>query len=232
MRGDHRTGPLGDPRVVVIDDASQTRETFGVAYPAVQVVAAYDTVDGFLRQPVDVDLVVLDLMLSTNLQQHGVLQGPPAIEELTGRGYRVCIYTDERRPLVLLRCLAAGAIGFARKSDPLEVNQRTFVAAAGGEMVIAQSLVGLAELLSRRGKLPNLTDKQVEVLAARARGEKWESIAERLHIVKKTAEGHLNAVATKMAWFLRDAHLDPDASPGDIERALGLSPGDLLDPNS
>lgn len=84
----------------------------------------------------------------------------------------------------------------------------------------------------RRGKLPNLTDKQVEVLAARARGEKWESIADRLHIVKKTAEGHLNAVATKMAWFLREAHLDLDASPGDIERVLGLAPGDLLDPNS
>jgi FixJ family two-component response regulator len=87
-------------------------------------------------------------------------------------------------------------------------------------------------MLNRRGKLPDLTSRQVEVLAARARGERWDSIAERLNIVTKTAEGHLKAVSTKMAWFLRDAMLDHDASAGDIERALGLSPGDLLDPDA
>lgn len=218
------------PRVLVVDDASQTRETFHLAYPGVRVVGSYPSVDLLIQDSRASDLVVLDLLLSTQLEQRGVLQGPAAIAALATRGYRVCMYTDERRPLVLARCLASGANGFARKADSLSTNETTFCAVASGEVVISQSLVGFAELLNRRGKLPDLTAKQVEVLSARARGEQWESIAERLHIVKKTAEGHLNAVSTKMAWFLRDAMLDAYASPGDIERALGLSPGDLMGP--
>lgn len=220
------------PRVVVVDDASQTRETFQVAYPSVQVVGTYSSVEDLLHEGIETDLVVLDLQLSTSLEARGTLQGPPAVEAIAAKGYRICIYTDERRPLVLARCLAAGAIGFARKSDLLGVNEDTFRRVAEGRTVIAQSLVGLAELLSRRGRLPDLTARQVEILAARARGEQWESIATRLGIVKKTAEGHMQAVTTKMAWYLRDALLGPDAAAADIERALGLSPGDLLDPGA
>lgn len=219
------------PIVAVVDDASLTRELFGAAFPRLAVVGAFASVDELLARRPEVDLVVLDLLLSTNLQEAGVLQGPAAIRLLRALGERVCLYTDERRPLVLAQCLAAGASGLARKSDPLLETQDAFVRVARGETVISRSLVGLAEVLSRRGRLPSLTDRQVEVLAARARGEKWELLARRLNISVATASDHLETVMSKMVWFLQDAGLDPNASPGDVERALGLAPGDLVDPS-
>lgn len=218
------------PSVALVDDGSQTRETFQIAYPALRLEAAYSTVDALLSSSPTVDLVVLDLMLSTSLQERGVLQGPPAIRQLVDLGYRVCLYTDERRPLVLAHCVAAGAIGLVRKSDPLSVNQEAFLRACTGQVVIARSLVGLAEILNRRGRLPALTERQLEVLSARARGEPWDSIARRLSISPKTAADRLEAVMAKMVWFLHDAGLDPGASPADIERVLGLAPGDLMGP--
>jgi len=218
------------PVVAVVDDAALVRDLFQTAFPRLEVADAYASVDELLTARPRVDLVVLDLLLSTSLQERGVLQGPAAIRALTREGYRICLYSDERRPLVLAHCLAEGASGFAHKSDDLATTEDAFVRVARGETVIARTLVGLAEVLSRRGRLPALTARQAEVLAARARGERWESLARRLQISPATATDHLQNVMTKMVWYLQDVGLDPDASPADVERALGLAPGDLLDP--
>jgi len=217
------------PHVAVIDDASQTRETFNVAYPSLDMVWFYPSVDAFLTDKPAVDLVVLDLMLSTNMEET-VLQGPRAIQLLTDVGYRVCVYTDERRMLVLARCFAAGAAGLVRKAGSLSDNQAGFLAVAAGQTVLPRSMVGLAELLTRRKALPSLTTRQTEVLAARARGEAWETLGRRLGISAKTAQGHLDAVMEKMMLYLRETGLSPSASAADVERALGLAPGDLNDP--
>ena len=69
-----------------------------------------------------------------------------------------------------------------------------------------------------------LTERQRVILSARARGEKFDSIARRLFISRKVAEEHWAAVARKYASFLRDH------SPADLERLLGLEPVDLTDP--
>jgi DNA-binding NarL/FixJ family response regulator len=217
------------PGVVVVDDCSQTRETFQLAYPELRVVDTFVAVEDLLADRPEAQLVVLDLMLSTDLGGRNVLQGPRAIETLAKTGYRICLYTDERRPLVLAQCLAAGASGLARKSDSLAVNQAAFKRVAAGQVVLANSLIGLADLLNRRGQLPQLTDRQVQVLKARARGEPWKILARRLGITPKTAYDRLEAVMGKMVVFLQDAGLDQDCSPADVERVLGLAPGDLLD---
>ncbi len=243
MHHDHRPdGDGGDPMtaapapapvVAVVDDAALTRTMFRSAFPRLEVAGAYAAVDELLAARPTVDLVVLDLQLSTSMRAQGVLQGPAAIRELGRHGYgTICLYTDERRPLVLAHCLSAGAAGIARKSDDLEVSEDAFVRVARGEDVIARSMVGLAEVLNRRGRLPELTGRQAEVLAARSRGEKWEAISRRLGISTDTARGHLENVMGKMVWYLHDVGLDPDAAPADVERALGLAPGDLMDPSS
>ncbi|WP_300766785.1 LuxR C-terminal-related transcriptional regulator [uncultured Bifidobacterium sp.] len=216
------------PRVAVIDDETQTRRTFAVAYPQLDVVGSYSSVEEELSHSPAVDLVVLDLMLDTGASSDGLLQGTAAVHRLSQKGL-VCLYTDERRPLVIARCFAAGAIGLVRKSDSLEDNAQGFLKAATGSPVVPRSMVGLAELLSRRDRLPELTERQVQVLNARARGESWRSLSRRLNISPKTAYDHLEAVTAKMVWYLHDVGLDYDASPADVERALGLAPGDLDD---
>lgn len=234
MHNDQRPdGGLTRPVVAVVDDAALTRRMFPTAFPRIEVAGTYASIDELLVGRPAVGLVVLDLMLATSMQADGVLQGPAAIRALIREGYdRICLYTDERRPLVLAHCLSAGASGIARKSDELEVSEEAFVRVAAGESVIARSMVELAEVLSRRGRLPALTARQSEVLAARSRGEKWEAIGRRLGISTDTARGHLENVMAKMVWYLHDVGLDPDAAPADVERALGLAPGDLMDPSS
>lgn len=217
------------PVTVVIDDGSQTRDTFHIAYPRLDVVGTYPTVEEFLDHSIDVDLVVLDLMLSTRLGTAQQLQGPRAIERLVAKGYRVCLYTDERRPLVLAKCLSAGATGLVRKADTLEVNEQAFLRVSTGQVSISHSLEDLAELLNRRGQLPELTPRQSQVLRGRARGEPWKLLARRLGITPKTGYDRMEAVMAKMVLHLQSAHLGADYSPADVEHALGLSPGDLLD---
>ena len=81
----------------------------------------------------------------------------------------------------------------------------------------------ISELAERRHLLPSLTQRQRQILSARARGEKFESIGRRLFITKKVAEEHWSIIAKKFAEFLHDH------SPADLERLLGLEPGDLVD---
>jgi DNA-binding NarL/FixJ family response regulator len=151
---------------------------------------------------------------------------------LSAQGYRVCVHTDERRLLILAQCFAAGALGMARKSDSVEANQTAFLQVAAGEQVVPASMQELAQLLSRRSGTLELTERQTEVLTARARGVPWDTLARRLHISRETAEGHLKAVNAKMMKVLRESGLDPDATPADTARALGLAPGDLNDPTA
>jgi len=222
------------PRAVIIDDGSQARETFHLAYPKLNVVGAYPNVVAYLARPNttenDVDLVVLDLHLATEYGNSTELQGPAAIREIAKTGIPICLYTDERRVLVLAQCFAAGASGLVRKCGSLVDNQRDFLRVAGGDPVIPGSLVGLAELLTRRSRLPSLTQRQIEVLTARARGETWGALSRRLGISSKTAYDRLEAVMHKMYWYLNDAGISPHAAPADVERILGLAPGDLNEP--
>lgn len=207
---------------VVIDDSTVVRYGVPLMHPEMQFVGTYADVDSFLDESPDADVVVLDLRLS-GAHQDGVCQGAAAITKVRNAGYRVCIYTDERRRLVLAQCLGAGAHGVVHKSDSAQSALEAFLAVASGRTVISQSLVGLAEVLERRGGLPSLTERQRCVLAGRARGETWAEIAGRLYITEGVAREHMAAVNAKLAAYLHGA------SAADIERHLGLSPGDLLD---
>lgn len=71
--------------------------------------------------------------------------------------------------------------------------------------------------------LPSLTQRQRQIRSARARGEKFESIGRRLFISKTVAEEHWSIIARKFAEFLHNH------SPADLERLLGLEPGDLVE---
>ncbi|MDR0591786.1 MAG: hypothetical protein LBG60_00720 [Bifidobacteriaceae bacterium] len=219
----------GRPAVALVDDETLTRATFGVAYPALRVAGAYATVSALLADQPPVDLVVLDLHLSRSPDEKAI-QGPRAITMLASAGYRVCLHTDEQRNLVLAQCFAAGAIGLVRKSDSLADNSEAFIRAARGELVVPSTMLELAQVLNHRRRLPELTERQTEVLNARARGVPWGTLARQLGISRDTAEGHLKAVNAKMARFLAEARIDPALAPADIERALGLAPGDLNNP--
>ncbi len=211
------------PRVVVIDDSTVIRGGFATVHPEVDVVGTYPTVEEFEADPVACDVVVLDLLL------RGPQGGPPAVKQgraairaLRERGLPVCLYTDERRAVVLALCLRAGAHGVVHKSDPPAVMQSAVAQVREGRVVVTQSLVGLTELLDRRGARLDLTSRQRQVISARARGRAWSDIAGSLYITEDTAREHYQAACRKLRDYLAST------SPGDIERAVGLGPGDVL----
>ncbi|WP_374929072.1 response regulator [Kytococcus sedentarius] len=212
-------------RVALVDDLPVVREGFSVLHPQVEVVAAFATVEEMVEafgEIPGVDLVVLDLHLRTSVGDQ--IQGLAAVRVAASLGVPVCLYTGEERRLVVARCLQQGANGVVHKQDAPEEAAQAFQVVAAGGTHLSASVVGLAEVLERQGDLPDLTERQREVLSGRARGESWRIIARRLDISEGVAREHMSAVAGKFAEHLRDT------SPADLERALGLSPGDLLAP--
>ena len=129
------------------------------------------------------DLVILDLRL-TGAGATGVRQGPVAVRAVAELGYRICLNADERRKLVLAQCLRAGAHGVVHKSDPVETASAAFLAVAGGQTVVTQSLVGVAEVLERRVRCPTSRPGNGRCSPAGPGGERWSGIARRIHITE------------------------------------------------
>lgn len=212
---------LTELSVAIIDDDTVIREGLPLLLPELRQPLTYGDVETFLADRPRVDVVIQDLVL-TGTGRGKPLQGASAVR-LTSAGYPVLIYTNERRREALAGCLAAGARGVVHKAESLTALRHAIAAVAHGEVVITPALVGLAEVVERRGSLPALTERQQAVLSARARGEPFQSIAQRLYISRRTAEDHMDVVARKFADYLR-SH-----SPADLERLLALGPGDILD---
>jgi DNA-binding NarL/FixJ family response regulator len=212
----------GRLRVACVDDDTVIRNGLPLLLPALDFGETYADVDALLTARPDVDVVVLDLVL-TGTGRAGVRQGPSGVQAVARAGYRVVIYTGERRTQVLTVCVAAGASGVVHKAEPISTLQDAIERVAAGEIVITQALVGLAELVERRGGLPSLSARQREVLSARARGEPFKSIAKRLYITVGVADEHMAAVNLKFKDYLSNH------SAADLERELGFAPGDLLD---
>jgi DNA-binding NarL/FixJ family response regulator len=218
-------GEPGGVRIAVVDDDTVVREGLAALLPDHRVTSRYPSVDRLLDESPDVDLVILDLNLAGR-GGHGVLQGGLGVRAVRAAGYRVLIYTNEHRRIVLAGCLAAGAQGIVHKTESLEALSAAASAVAAGEVIITPALVGLAEVVERQGELPNLSPRQRQVLAGRARGETFRRIARSLGISEKVAHEYMGEVTAKFADYLR-GH-----SPADLERRLGIGPGDLLDPSA
>jgi DNA-binding NarL/FixJ family response regulator len=158
------------------------------------------------------------------------LIGVGAVRAVRAAGYRVLIYTNLRNRVVLASCLAAGAAGVVHKVDSIESTNQAIENALAGKVVLTGSLVGLAQVVERRGKIPQLGPRQRQVLDGRARGDTYRRIGRDLGISEKTAQEYMEEVNEKFARSLRRY------SPADLQRVLGLGPedftgsGDMLRP--
>jgi FixJ family two-component response regulator len=177
---------------------------------------------GSLRVAVVDDDTIVREGLAALLPHHRVIVACTTVEQLLAESPNVVIYTNEHRRIVLAGCLAAGAQGIVHKTEPLDALAAAATAVASDEVVITPALVGLAEVVERRGELPSLSTRQRQVLAGRARGETFRRIARSLGISEKVAHEYMGEVTAKFADYLR-SH-----SPADLERRLGIGAGDLL----
>jgi len=209
-------------RALIVDDMPVMRESLPLLMPSIEFVAAYPEADALLGESRPADLVVLDLHL-VNDAQPTARQGISVIRSLKAAGYRVCVYTQEERRFVLAACLAAGADGVVSKAAGVVAAERSFLRVAAGEVVIPMSLVGLVEVLVRRRSVTLVCPRQRELLAGRARGLTYAELARTMYLSEATLRGYWADICIAVSVFFRDV------SPGDLERALGVGPGDIVD---
>lgn len=206
----------------MVDDATVIRESLPTLLPALDFTGAYANVEALLRERPEADVVILDLHLSHSGQPNA-RQGIAAIRAATAAGYRVCVFSQEERRFVLAACLAAGAHGMVSKAASTASLEQAVREVAAGAVVIPPTVIGLVEVLVRRNSLTILSDRQRHVLSGRARGLTYAEMSTQLHLSESTLRGYWGEVSRAVSVHFQQA------APGDLERALGLGPGDLLD---
>jgi NarL family two-component system response regulator YdfI len=199
-------------RVVIADDhpvvrkgLCMTLEEFGeeieLVGEAADGAAAVQVVE-----EVQPDVVLMDIRMPG-------MDGLEALERIRASAPRIAvvILTTYNEDAFLLHGLQAGACGYLLKDCPLETLLHAVRAAARGETLLQPEMV--ARLLkaqagaaasppalaaTRAANKPRLTERELEILAAIAHGERSKEIAARLGLTRRTIETYLTAIYQKL----------------------------------
>lgn len=132
------------------------------------------------------------------------MDGITAIEKLrqTQPEIAVVILTTFNEDELMLRGIRAGAKGFLLKDTDRQTLFDTLRAAARGETLlkpeIMARLLNVAAAPAPAASAFNLTEREKEVLAAVARGERSKEIALKLNITERTVKAHLASIYQKI----------------------------------
>jgi NarL family two-component system response regulator YdfI len=186
-------------RVLIADDHLIIREGLRLILETADgielVGEATDGVEAVrLAKELQPDVILMDLRMPN-------MDGLTAIERLRFEQPQVAvvILTTYNEDDLMLRGLRAGARGYLLKDTDRETLFNTIRAAARGETLLKPEI--MARLLSQPETRPHgdldLTDRELEVLAAVARGERSKEIAARLGITERTVKAHLASIYNK-----------------------------------
>jgi DNA-binding NarL/FixJ family response regulator len=189
-------------RVMVVDDHPMWRE--GVARDLTEagyeVVAAVGEGEQAVRVAAAVEpaVVVLDLQLpdlSGVEVIHGLARTAPAAKVL------VLSASGEHRDV--LAAVKAGATGYLVKSAARQEFLDAVARTANGDAVFTAGLAGLVlgeyrRLATRGPQVPQLTERETEVLRLVATGLSYRQIAERLVVSHRTVQNHVQNTLGKL----------------------------------
>jgi two-component system response regulator NreC len=191
-------------RVFVVDDEPLIREGLRHtlnAQPEIEVVGeASSAREGFAGiEKTHPDVVLMDLALPG-------LDGAAAARDLRVRapGAKVLVLTIHNRLRDALEALAAGASGFALKTEPLSALLSAIRRVAAGHGYVTPSLAPLVNM--RQGEpyrspddvLATLSIREREVFHMVAAGVSSKVIAQELCISRKTVETHISRIHRKL----------------------------------
>lgn len=160
------------------------------------------------------DVVLMDLRMPT-------MDGLTAIEKLRLEqpDIAVVILTTFNEDDLMLRGLQAGAHGYLLKDTDRSTLFDTIRAAARGETLLKPEI--MARVLAQKNITKsashepiNLTDRELEVLASVARGERSKEIALQLGISERTVKAHLASIYNKLGVDSRAAAIAVAAQRG------------------
>jgi NarL family two-component system response regulator YdfI len=161
------------------------------------------------------DVILMDLRMPG-------LDGLQAIEKIRAQSpeIAVVILTTYNEDDLMIRGLRAGARGYLLKDTNRQALFNSLRAAARGEALFLPEVI--ARVLNqpraeKRSETYSLTERELEVLQAAARGERSKEIALHLGITERTVKAHLESVYNKLGVDSRAA-----AVATAIERGLLL----------
>jgi len=202
--------PNKDIRVIIADDhpvvrkgLRMTLEEFGA-----EIELVGEAEDGAaavqLVEEIQPDVVLLDIRMPG-------MDGLEALEHMRASAPHVAvvILTTYNEDAFLLRGLQAGACGYLLKDCPLETLLHAIRAAARGETLLQPDTI--TRLLKARpvsasslpatvqaANVPRFTEREREILAAIARGERSKEIAAHLGLTRRTVETYLTNIYLKL----------------------------------
>ena len=194
---------IADDHPVVRKGLRMTLEEFGA-----EIEVAGEAADGAtavrLVEEVHPDVVLLDIRMPG-------MDGLEALEHMRASSPQVAvvILTTYNEDAFLLYGLQAGACGYLLKDCPLDTLLHAIRAAARGETLLQPEMV--ARLLkakpvptassptrARTVNIPRFSERELEILAAIARGERSKEIAARLGLTRRTIETYLTNIYLKL----------------------------------
>jgi DNA-binding NarL/FixJ family response regulator len=183
--------------LAVIDDHPVFRDGIVNAVKSAarwEIVGAFNSVEAYLDQSLNADVVLLDYHLPG-------LHGPPAVQRLSDAGVAVLMLSGDVGRDAVLETLAVGARGYVAKHAEIgEILEAIdiIVASPTGSYVSPQLAAYLLEAAQNRGPDPlKLTERELEVLALVAAGERDRDVADSLCISLGTVRSHLDHIRTK-----------------------------------
>jgi DNA-binding NarL/FixJ family response regulator len=182
-------------RVVIVDDHLVVRsglEQFLATTDDIELVAtAANGLEAIARvEQFAPDVVLMDLSMPE-------MNGIEATREISARfpASRVLVLTSFSDQTRILDALAAGADGYLLKhADPDDIAEAVRAVFTGGSPLDPKAARTLLESRRTNRAIPNLTDREREVLLLVRDGLANKQIARRLGIAERTVKAHLTSV--------------------------------------
>ena len=195
-------------RILIADDHLVVREGLQLILGMeedLQVVGEAENGETAVRLVADLqpDVVLMDLRMPG-------IGGLQAIEQILARWpeMAIVILTTYNEDDLMIRGLGAGARGFLLKDTGRETLFNTIRAAARGETLLQPDV--MARVMAQTGQTAkpvsaqdaagqeSLTERELQVLTAVARGDRNKEIAYKLGITERTVKAHLTNIYNKL----------------------------------